>query len=187
MPPSDPTLKPTGRTKTVWKIWFSYDERQQTDWLTEQSRQGWHLIEGGLFRYRFEKGSPKNYLYRFDYRWKFRGNDQDYYDLCKDAGWTPIFCHRGWHGFRIDADVHPNAEFFNYPDDVAAKYQRALRRNVVLIVAISAAAATGVLLNGHLYNAPSGLIPGVIGGFLAVSLASIWVLYWRIRQIRMSS
>ena len=81
-------------TKRLFRWFWAWNDEQEEAWLKEQARDGWHLVTPGVFgRYTFERGVPRNDVYRLDY--KTTGKDmEEYLQLFSDAGWE----HLGYMG-----------------------------------------------------------------------------------------
>jgi hypothetical protein len=118
-------------TKRKW-FWAWQDEKEEA-WLEEMSAEGFHLVSPGFFgRYTFEKGQPKDYVYRLDFVTPSdKAQKEVYLQLFADAGWTHLGELGGWQYFRITADDHKNHEIFTDAESKIKKYQRLLRFLVI--------------------------------------------------------
>ncbi len=81
--------------KVVWKALTALQEEYEAKWLAEMSLEGWHLIKYSPFRYTFEKGQPKEYVYKFDYQTQLK-DKESYIQIFEDAGWEYILEYMGW-------------------------------------------------------------------------------------------
>ena len=118
--------------KTVFKIFFAWQEGKEEKWLAEMLKNGWHLNKVGFFNYEFIKGKPKDIVYKFDYK-PFRSEKiDDYITLFEDAGWEYVSRFGGWYYFRTEAKKGYNLELYSDNTSKVRKYQ-SLR--LVLIIA----------------------------------------------------
>jgi hypothetical protein len=111
-------------TKRVFKWFWAWNDEQEEAWLTEMARQGWHLREPGVFGfYCFERGAPRNVVYRLDF--KTAGRDQEEYrQLFTDAGWEHVGEMGGWQYFRTEAAEGETPEIYTDESSKIHKYQR---------------------------------------------------------------
>ena len=49
-------------TKTIFKIFFAWQENKEEKWLREMSKEGWHLYRVGFFNYGFKIGWVGDYV-----------------------------------------------------------------------------------------------------------------------------
>lgn len=115
-------------TKRIFKLFFAWGEEKEEKWLEERSLKGWHLYRVGFLNYKFVKGLPKRFIYKFDFRLFSRKSEDEYLAIFKDAGWELIDIFASWYYFRIDPEVHGESEFDIYNDNLSRikKYQRIL-------------------------------------------------------------
>jgi len=115
-------------TKRVFKIFFAWNEKKEQDWLESMSYKGWHLERVGFMNYLFEKGSPKGYVYRFDFKITFKDDQDDYLAIFEDLGWEFIDRFSSWYYFRIDPEKQKGKSLEIYSDNpsLIKKYQRLL-------------------------------------------------------------
>ncbi len=114
------------KIKTVFKFFFVWQEGAESTWLHQQSAKGWHLQKVWPFVYRFEKGEPRDLVYRFDFQSGTEKSLTDYFQLCADAGWKHVCDSASWRYFCADADIAASAEFFSDTSSQIAKYKSVL-------------------------------------------------------------
>ncbi len=112
--------------KVVWKALTALQEEYEAKWLAEMSLEGWHLIKYSPFRYTFEKGQPKEYVYKFDYQTQLK-DKESYIQIFEDAGWEYILEYMGWQFFRCEPDNVITPELFTDDESRIAKYLRLIR------------------------------------------------------------
>ena len=112
--------------KTVVRTFFAWQEEKEEKWLREMSNEGWHLTGVGFFNYRFEKGEPRDMIYKFDFK-VLRNAERDEYILnFKDAGWEYIGSFGAWYYFKTNADGDHSLELYNDNRSKIEKYKRLL-------------------------------------------------------------
>jgi hypothetical protein len=158
--------------KTVFRIFFAWNDEMEERWLERMSRLGWHLTCPGFF-YRFEKGTPAETVYRLDFQTAGRGDLKEYLALFKDAGWTHVGRFGSWHYFRTTAGCGPVPEIHTDPESKMAKYRRLLG----LLVILSAVVWSQILINNGRYG-NSGAFWNLIRGiqFFAAVLLSYAII-----------
>lgn len=112
--------------KTVVRTFFAWQEEKEEKWLREMSNEGWHLTGVGFFNYRFEKGEPRDMIYKFDFK-VLRNVERDEYILnFKDVGWEYIGSFGAWYYFKTNADGDHSLELYNDNRSKIEKYKRLL-------------------------------------------------------------
>jgi hypothetical protein len=116
-----------------FKWFWAWEDEQEEAWLTDMAQQGWHLTEQGVFGfYTFERGTPRNVVYRLDY--KTGDKDMaDYLQLFEDAGWEHVGAMGGWQYFRKEAREGETPEIYTDAASKIKKYQRVLLFLVALL------------------------------------------------------
>jgi hypothetical protein len=165
-----------------WKwIWGWEDDKEET-WLHEMSLNGLHLRSvdaPGL--YRFEKGQPKNYYYRLDFKSTPVNDFDEYCQLFVDAGWDHVEQYFGWQYFRKEAHPGEIPEIFSDNASKIEKYKRLL--GFLLII-------NPILLIGFtIYlDEPKTTLIGILEWiyiiFLGIALLAIIKIYQRIQSLR---
>jgi hypothetical protein len=111
--------------KTKW--FWPWQDQEEEQWLEKQSKQGNHLSKLSAFgRYTFEKGAPKDFVYRLDFMLDDRGEKENYLQIFRDAGWEYLGEMNGWHYFRKEADAEASTEIFTDQHSKVKKYERVI-------------------------------------------------------------
>ena len=100
-------------TKRVIRTFLAWQEKKEEKWLEGMSKKGWHLVRVGFFNYTFEKGEPRDYAYRFDFKIMGKDDLEEYKALFEDAGWKCIGNFSSWYYFRADRSKNPDMELYN--------------------------------------------------------------------------
>lgn len=101
------------RFKTVFKIFFAWQEKNKEKWLREMSKKGWHLDNTSFLNYIFRKGEPKDMIYRLDFKIIRNESIDDYITLFEDAGWEYISRIGWWYYFRTEAKKGRSQELYS--------------------------------------------------------------------------
>lgn len=160
------------QTKTVLRLFFVFDDEREEAWLAAMTRQGWHLVEVGLLRYRFRKGEATEARYRIDFQDK-KVDLQEYLGIYKDAGWEPVTHGKGRYYFRAALDA-ATPDIFSDEESRQAKRQRQFQRLAGLYVILLVMSMFG---NRVLFNQAASdwvRLPMVFVA-LAVSFLLLWV------------
>jgi len=107
------------------KFYFAWHEKKEKDFLEEMSRQGYRLVDIGIFKYYFEPCEPEERIYEADFRSFDKLSEEEYLQLYIDAGWTLDAKIGGWYMFSRLADGETYALYNDYAS-LKAKYQRLL-------------------------------------------------------------
>lgn len=111
-------------TITKFKWFWAWDDEKEEAWLSNMSKEGWHLKELGFpGNYKFESGEPREYHYRMDFITN-RKDYQTYLQLFNDAGWEHLGELGGWQYFRTSTDRNDVPEIYTDKDSKVQKYQR---------------------------------------------------------------
>ncbi len=105
-----------------FRLFWAWEDEREEAWLREMSQQGWHLKKASLL-YTFEKGEPRDYVYRLDYTSTMKKND-DYYSLFRDAGWEYVGEMNAWQYFRKEALGGEAPEIYTDNESKVQKYRR---------------------------------------------------------------
>ena len=111
------------REKMHVRKWFwAWQDHQEEMWLESMAKKGWHLQDVGFLSYTFERGEPKDVIYRLDYR---TGKDlADYLEFVQGAGWKYVGKMSGWQYLCFPVEEGQSAELYTDPESKIAKYQR---------------------------------------------------------------
>jgi hypothetical protein len=112
--------------KKVFKVIWAWEDDREEEWLSEMSRQGWHLYDTAPCVYYFQRGKPLNVTYRLDYKLTVQKDYQEYLRLFKDAGWELVDVMANWHYFRIQPGNDRRPELYNDNRSKVEKYRRLL-------------------------------------------------------------
>jgi hypothetical protein len=171
--------------KTYWKFrwfWAWQDEREEA-WLGAMSREGWHLSEFGFPGvYLFQKGEPKNYIYRLDFQTARMKDRASYLQLFRDAGWEHLGSMSAWEYFRKEAVPGEEPEIFTDPESKIQKYRRVL--GVLIIFFPTLFILTSTSWKQLLERGPMGTMLGCItGSILLLFLIGTTGILLRIREL----
>ena len=108
---------------SIKRRWFwAWEDHKQESWLESMSREGWHLQEVGFLSYTFERGEPRDWVYRLDFRTS--KETSDYIEFVQEAGWHYIGKMSSWLYFRLPAEASEPTELYTDAEGKIAKYQR---------------------------------------------------------------
>ena len=112
--------------------WFwPWQDGEESAWLEDMSRRGWHLASYGFLVYTFVRGEPRDYIYRLDLAPPGRTRREDYLRLFRDAGWEHVASWGGWKYFRAQPGTTMSTEIYTDDASRAARYRRVL---LVLVI-----------------------------------------------------
>lgn len=101
--------------KTKVRVFTIVGYEEEENWLREQHRQGWKLVNTNLpVFYHFVRCRPEDLVYRLDY--KNMQEDDNYMQMFEDYGWEYFNNCMGWLYFRKPAsemDSNKDAEIFS--------------------------------------------------------------------------
>ena len=91
---------------------------QEEEFLREKSRQGYHLVQVRMpGMYYFEKGEPKDTVYRLDFNPQTDSEKDSYIQMYKDYGWEYIQDLNEYSYFRKDAGTAAEEELEIFNDN----------------------------------------------------------------------
>ena len=138
--------------RTVHKVFFAWNEEAEASWLQQMSLQGWHLEEVSIFTYRFARGKPGDFVYRFDFRpMKNRKELEEYVGLFEDAGWQYVASLSSWHYFRKEKTGDGCDKIFS---DNRSKLEKYRRLQLTMFVTSNAALISPIYLLRIVNNQP---------------------------------
>jgi hypothetical protein len=114
-------------TQVVKKFkWFwAWQDEKEENWLSEMSRQGFHLKTPGFFgSYEFTVGNPIDYIYQLDFITSSNKDMAAYLQLFKDMGWDYLGNMGGWQYFRTEVANGDTPQIFSDNVSKIQKYQR---------------------------------------------------------------
>lgn len=172
-------------TKTIWRVFLSYSDPKQEQWLETQARLGWHLVGVAPLRFKFVQKEPREDRYRMDFQLLRGKQRQDYLQLFQDAGWDLVGQLGNRYYFRASGDtlspeIHSDSE----------SRKGRLRRELVfmsfplLILGIGLSHVLGRFIDsGHIDW--SWAMPVLLVAFwMLVAIRSVWKLARALRSAR---
>ncbi|MBR0041306.1 MAG: DUF2812 domain-containing protein [Oscillospiraceae bacterium] len=104
-------------TATIIKVFTIADFKEEEVWLRERSSEGLHFLRMIVpCFYIFEKGEPRDVIYRLDYT--SHAEDRDYQTMLSEFGWENCGRCAGWIYWRRSADeLASEAEGELFSDD----------------------------------------------------------------------
>ena len=88
---------------TKIRIWTIADFKEEEIWLREMARRGLHFLRMYVpCFYVFEKGEPRDVIYRLDFT--SHAEDADYQTMLGEFGWENCGRCMGWIYWRRNAD-----------------------------------------------------------------------------------
>ena len=166
--------------KKEFRWFWAWNDEKEEQWLTEMAQQGWHLLSPGVFGvYTFERGTPRNVVYRLDF--KTVGKDmEDYLQLFADDGWEHLGAMGGWQYFRKESIEGEVPEIYTDNASKIQKYQRVLLFLVILLPVYMFS-----IINLRMPDNLDGALAGFVGGLsVVVSLFMLFYIYALIRIFR---
>ena len=154
-------------TVTKIKFWTIADFREEEVWLRELSRQGLHFLRMYVpCFYVFEKGAPRDVIYRLD----FTNNDEnrDYARMLSEFGWENCGRCVGWVYWRRNADElwsEAEGELFSDDESRLDMVKKVVQTRMLPLLVIFFACVLPKLfraLDGGMYGA-SGFFLGFFG------------------------
>ncbi len=157
-------------TKSIFRWWWIWQSEKIEEWLEEQERQGWHLMEvkPSLMRFYFQKGEPRTIRYVFDYQTEV--ND-DYVMLYEDAGWESLNDGKNrWYLWRKPYEANKPESRPEIYSDIDSIIQRNNRmKRTLIIVGL-------VLIPSMVMGITAQLLWQVRLAFI-ISYVFIWILF----------
>lgn len=133
---------------------------QEEEFLREKSRQGYHLVQVKLPGiYYFEKGEPKDTVYRLDFNPQTDSEKGSYIQMYEDYGWEYIQDLNEYSYFRKDAETTSDEELeiFNDNESRLEMIERILKRKMLPVTLIFIF-CSAVFLN-YFLSAGTGIHP----------------------------
>jgi hypothetical protein len=125
-----------GGERTVFKVFWAWQDDAEEIWLEEMAKTGWHLKGVMPFVYTFTRGEPQIYSYRLDFKYTLDKDYGEYQTIFKDSGWELVALMSNWHYYRIRPDSLSVPEIYNDNFSKSIKYQRLLGILLPIIVVI---------------------------------------------------
>ena len=115
------------KTKNVYNIYPAWEFDREVRDLEEQSRNGWHLVKGGLFHCKFAFDDNVQYRYALDFNHSI-DDPVRYRATFAEQGWEFInSTFNGWHYFRKVYDQSLPEEEYQIYTDTASQQEMANR------------------------------------------------------------
>lgn len=92
--------------KTVFKLFFAWQDQQEERWLEEMAAQGWLLEKYTFLRYHFTAIEPAEYIYRLDYKTTPEKDMEEYKAIFEESGWEHVGSYLGWQYLRIPREQY---------------------------------------------------------------------------------
>lgn len=119
--------KHNGKTvKRVVRTYFVWSEKKEARWFREMSARGWHLKKASPLFYTFENGEPRDLVYQFDFRFGSSGDEAEYLDIFREAGWERVCRVGGWYYFRKDRREGEQNRIYSDRESLRKKYRTLL-------------------------------------------------------------
>lgn len=114
-----------------FKIFLAPSVDKEEQWLTDMSRKGFHFIKYGLFTYTFDENPNKSFVYQID----FREADEEYMQLCKDAGWEYTdSAVKKFHYFRRETNESGVENIYSDGESVKESFQRMMKFYLIFFI-----------------------------------------------------
>jgi len=164
--------------RTMHKVFFPWNEEEETNWLQQMALQGWHLEKVSFLTYRFIRGEPGDFVYRYDFRpMKNRKELEEYTGIFEDAGWQYVAFFSSWHYFRKEKTGTACDEIFS---DNLSKLEKYRRLQLTMLIVSNTALVSPIYILRNVNQHP---ITWVIFGLL-IALDS-FLLYVILRTTKL--
>ena len=89
---------------------FTADNYEKEEiFLTQMASRGWHFSGFAFIFYHFEKGQPRNDIYKLDFRKTQMEDKENYLQIHQDLGWDNVYEFKVFNGvweyFRRDGNL----------------------------------------------------------------------------------
>lgn len=167
-------------TKREFRWFWAWNDEEQEAWLREMAQQGWHLTKPGAFGfYAFEKGAPKDVVYRLDFK-VADVDKEEYLQLFADAGWEHVGETGGWQYFRIETAEGETPEIYTDNSSKIKKYQRILLFLVIFLPIYS----TMLYQTSNASYAFMRVVELIMASFMLLYAYAMVRLFLRIQQLK---
>ena len=171
--------------KAVWNFFVISQWEEEEKWLNEMAREGWNFVRvEGICRYIFEKGTPREYIYKLDLPDTLpHGLESGEYQnflaecgisiVCKKKQWMYLQKRATDGPFSADGDMFAKLRMANkaygYAIHALCKLLRAFA--LIIIVCLFGTSVCGSLSNFALADILEGVMQGIgIGGITALAI-----------------
>lgn len=109
-------------SKVVRKYFFPWQENKEKAFLQEMAKKGFLLSETHLGSYTFDEIKPADLIFEIDYKGQHREDNDEYLQICEDAGWNMVAKKGDWFYFCKERLETENIHFFNDNNSMLRKY-----------------------------------------------------------------
>ncbi len=113
-------------TRWLFKVIWAWEDEKEERWLEQMAQKGWHLKSVAPFFYAFCKGTPRQVVYRLDYKNTLDKDYLEYKAIFEDSNWELVTTMSNWHYYRIESNNEKTPEIYNSNRTKAQKYRRLL-------------------------------------------------------------
>lgn len=168
-------------TKTVLKVFFITDFKEEATYLRAMHRKGWKLTKISLdCLYHFEKTSPEEVVYQLDFKDNGRTDQESYYQLYQDYGWEQVTSCNSFEIFRKPASQIEDDDIFS---DEGSRWQMIkqifMRRFLVLLGTMVVVLGIGLWFDQTGFALMVALIDVPIALYVAYRFYQLWKIYKR--------
>lgn len=133
------------KTKNIYKMYPAWAFDREVQNLEERSRNGWHLVKGGLFHSKFTYDDTVQYRYALDFNQDI-DDPVRYRETFAEQGWEYVnSTFNGWHYFRKTYDPSLPEEEYQIYTDTASLQEMANRWKRIAYILGGMEFAVGVL------------------------------------------
>jgi hypothetical protein len=119
--------------KTVIRIFFAWQDREEERWLEEMAAQGWLLEKYTFLRYHFTAIQPTDYIYRLDYKTTTDKDMAEYKDIFAQSGWEHVCSYMGWQYLRIPREKF-SVDIYSDKASLLEKLRRMFASALMLLI-----------------------------------------------------
>jgi hypothetical protein len=163
-----------------YKWFWAWQDEKEEEWLRSMAQQGYHLVSLSPGIYTFERGEPRDDVYRLD----FITSDTDkeeYLQLFADAGWEHVGVLSGWQYFRRTAAAGEPDEIYTDTESKAQKYHRLIG---FLVIFTPIYTVTFITLITRVDRSPYVLLPLILMAVISVLWGiALLMIARRIKQL----
>lgn len=156
------------KTKNIYKMYPAWEFDKEVRDLEEQSRQGWHLVKGGLFRCKFAFDDTRQYRYALDFNPNI-ADPMHYRETFAEQDWEFVSStFNGWHYFRKAYDPSLSEEEYQIYTDTASLQEMANRWKLIAYILGGIELVLGLLILVMNFSHPAI-------NSICLALGSIWL------------
>ena len=172
--------------RTIWKLFWAWNYDKEEKWLNDMSARGLQLNGVGCCWYKFDTGTPDEYVYRLEFlkNHPYSAESLRYIEFLEETGVEYIGSVFRWVYFRKKAgDVG-----FDIYSDIDSRIKH-LSRVLLLIgiisgmnIIIGASNLSRVLIPGFGSLGSIGIINLTLGAFCAYGFLRIFLKYRKLKK-----